>query len=867
MKLLDRIRIKRNPRLIEYIKKPSDELIKYAISCGYIIGYPDLENFSELCTHEYFLEKFKKDATFLEKLKEIGFSIDLKPIYKIVFDSNPTQLLNFYNYKIFNNIDYVSSIIDIEIIYMYIIENYRNDEIPQEVLNNKKIISTEENIIQRSNIESIINFLEKAKTISNNIIRLLEKKILESPMEYFYRLDSIINLLENEKKDFSKDFYTKYKTSIIDKPIYTDDMPFYLKMDREYIESFLIQNPKTDSIVLHYSLSATTEEKIISKIREEHIIFETIPKIYLLYEDIYFEIIKNNNKVSNIIEITKSNWSVEKLHRLLEYTSYKYHEQTPKEFYEDTKYFMDELKKDFLIIRYAPSDMNLSIKEIAEIFELYINQKDVKINDSELLKTNPLVVLNELKEGNINIKDIDISKISYKKMINHELQKYETDNSETNSKFDNIDSFLYVSVNDIETIKKYVELKENNLLNYTIVFEYESWLFDSFLISDNINYFKTIKDKKDIYFDLGGDKLFDLEQIIKDDEFLDYSVQDIKKSDLSPFEKYLAVYDIVKNIKYYNNNSNGVEPGYIYYGAEPRNIYLILNNNYIVCAGYARLLETLLKRIGMDVTYLISSTEKKDETHSIVALKIKDEKYNLDGIYLSDPTMDNPMFFSIEKRNDYDGILFKLKDTPLKLDYKDAEMVDARHEKREQAIDKDTLLSAVMTVKKHIFKKISRPGELELILATRLISNEKRKQLEKELNDLKIGLYKSCLNKKISEVKTIKYSDYVAEILSYEISEHLAKYNDVNLWYTHLFDDFTIGFRKKENYTEEQSNYINDDNNINNDESVYYTKKIVISPDSTINDVLNDLDFTLKELKQLGIIDAEVNENKNTLHN
>ena len=678
-------------------------------------------------------------------------------------------------------------------------------------------------------------------------------------MDYFYNLNTIIGLLEKNEKDFSKEFYTKYKESIIDKPIYTDNMPFYLKIDQEYIERFLIQNPKTDSIELYYYLSASAKEKIISKIREEHIIFETIPKIYLLYEDIYFEIIKNNNKVSNIIEITKSHWSVEKLHRLLEYTSYKYHEQTPKEFYEDTKYFMDELKKDFSIIRYAPSDLNLSLKEITEIFELYANQKDVKINDSELLKTNPFVVINELKEGNINIKDIDISKIKYKEIIDHELQKYESNDSKTDSKFDNIDNYLYIPANDIETIKKYVELKENNLLNYTIVFKTMYIHYNTSLISDNINYFKTIKDKKNIYFSFDGEKLLSLDQIIKDDEFLDYCVQNIKNSDMSPFEKYLAIYDIVKNFKQYKKSPDDRVL------QESRNLYMILNNNYMVCAGYARLLETLLKRIGIDATFLISSTNRDDIQHAIVALKIKDEKYNLDGVYLSDPTDDNPQITSIREVNHYHGVLFRLKDTPLKEDYKDAETVDTQH--REQAIDKDTLLSAVMTVKKRIFKNLSHAEELELTLATGLKTGKNKEQLEKELNDLKIGLYKSCLNKKISEVKTIKYSDYVAEILRHEISEHLAKYNDVDLWYTHLFDDFTIGFRKKENYTEEQSIYINDDNNINNDGSVYYTKKIVISPDSTINDVLSDLDFTLKELKQLGIIDAEVNENKNTLHN
>ena len=41
----------------------------------------------------------------------------------------------------------------------------------------------------------------------------------------------------------------------------------------------------------------------------------------------------------------------------------------------------------------------------------------------------------------------------------------------------------------------------------------------------------------------------------------------------------------------------------------------------------------ILKRIGIDATYLISPTYRDDIQHAIVALKIKDEKYNLDGIY------------------------------------------------------------------------------------------------------------------------------------------------------------------------------------------------------------------------------------------
>ena len=75
--------------------------------------------------------------------------------------------------------------------------------------------------------------------------------------------------------------------------------------------------------------------------------------------------------------------------------------------------------------------------------------------------------------------------------------------------------------------------------------------------------------------------------------------------------------------------------------------------------------------LKFDRAFLISSTNRDDIQHAIVALKIKDEKYNLDGVYLSDPTDDNPQITSIREVNHYHGVLFRLKDTPLKEDYKD----------------------------------------------------------------------------------------------------------------------------------------------------------------------------------------------------
>ena len=335
MKLIDKFKIKRNPQAIELsIKNPSSELIEYAIKCGYKIGWLEIEKFKTFCSNKYFLEKFKKDENFLELLKKADISIDLKSIYEVVFENNSDEFLNFYKNSIIKNFKYFSTIIDTEILYNFIIKNFNKKELPQEFFNNSNITSIEENIIINGSIQSIITFLESTTIISNKIITLLENKILNNPTDYFNKLNMIIKILETKKESFSKDFYNEYKKIMIKNPIYTDDIPEFLSEDQEYYETYLIHNPKPDCIDKFKTTNISPNaRKIISNIiKEKHIIFDTIPNNYLGCEDIYLEIIKNNNKVSNINDII-TNWNSEKLRRLLEYTSYKFNENTPKFFY------------------------------------------------------------------------------------------------------------------------------------------------------------------------------------------------------------------------------------------------------------------------------------------------------------------------------------------------------------------------------------------------------------------------------------------------------------------------------------------------------------------------------------------------------
>lgn len=133
------------------------------------------------------------------------------------------------------------------------------------------------------------------------------------------------------------------------------------------------------------------------------------------------------------------------------------------------------------------------------------------------------------------------------------------------------------------------------------------------------------------------------EEYQKEDAFLEELVQDIKNSKLSPFERYIAVYNIVKQFKPYKENYED--------GDQSRSLKNILYNDYIVCVGFARLLEDLVRRVGIsakkisiDVALLNKDEEMFDYAgHARVLVYLKDPKYGIDGYYIADPTWDNNM--------------------------------------------------------------------------------------------------------------------------------------------------------------------------------------------------------------------------------
>jgi len=151
---------------------------------------------------------------------------------------------------------------------------------------------------------------------------------------------------------------------------------------------------------------------------------------------------------------------------------------------------------------------------------------------------------------------------------------------------------------------------------------------------------------------------YTIEEYIEIEERLNNLIKPIQESNLSPYEKYLAVYNIVKNFKPYKDNPDNPKLS--------RDLKYILkpDNEYIVCVGYTELFEVLLKKIGIQSTsilvrvdtsydegFTMECVETKLEWHRRIIVKIDDDKYQIHGIYLSDPTWDNSQKYDLYNNN------------------------------------------------------------------------------------------------------------------------------------------------------------------------------------------------------------------------
>lgn len=226
------------------------------------------------------------------------------------------------------------------------------------------------------------------------------------------------------------------------------------------------------------------------------------------------------------------------------------------------------------------------------------------------------------------------------KFDNFEMFKININNSIVEVIIDNNDITLDFDRYNINNIKLIYEFFKSKKYNIDGVF---------FKVMDNVKHLR--------YYDLDYDfldKLFSETNInikISKEEVINYSQyktfaknikiykEKIKNSDMSPVEKLLFAYDILKTFKYKETTSNDL--------SNSRVSYKVFNTGEIVCAGYTAILNEILSDMDDNLNvsdFFVRCLDKDNkwvESHSRSMVRIDDEKYNIHGIFALDVTWDS----------------------------------------------------------------------------------------------------------------------------------------------------------------------------------------------------------------------------------
>lgn len=243
--------------------------------------------------------------------------------------------------------------------------------------------------------------------------------------------------------------------------------------------------------------------------------------------------------------------------------------------------------------------------------------------------------------------------------------KYLNKNAKVNFSFDDYDNIF----------KCFNILRENEHSGLVIINVKEKNSFNNYLFShlDMIKSFDNVKVSLD-----NGD--YDLVTYMKyEKKLIDLILPAIN---LSPFEKYLYTYNVVKKFKTYKENKEDL--------TSSRDLYQILDNEYMVCVGYSHLLGDLLDKLGIEnydesvrvdlglegipnddrplpdyifdeKTGELKELQTEGGGHARRKVHLIDPKYEIDGYYFTDPTWDNDMEhdtynFALMTEEEYIGI-------------------------------------------------------------------------------------------------------------------------------------------------------------------------------------------------------------------
>ena len=773
MNIIQKLKISSNPNYIDTIQteKLTEELIMYAVSKGYkysqkkegrYIGFEKyiLHNLNNYPEYRYFL------------LEEFSFLL------------NNQEIRNFYVKHINEDFELLTRLLLVEPSFLDYYDNFKQN------LNEHQKIELYNLIIKLE-----INYTNLPENLKNNNqlgLMYLKKnfsniKIYKLYNDFSRNINEVFSIFMknyDKNKDYVGEIIELFSVNIL-KNIYMylelinklDDNFVYIEKLIEinpniinYLNKEIINNHKPDLVAI-----------IMDLIRKnKYILNEKTPKViiecFIFYRNYMLELFEKDFSLINLFSKC--------IDPLEFFNDSKLYDICKKNSYELTKDSPELLKYNFPLLIDALKNSTIKLEDIdlRKFLNFPVNYL-IQIVDVAVLHNTENEIINEMKEKIVNNYYIKEGQRISVKDYNNAFDVINALPKDVTNIYIN-DKYILVDVNKIiEKIKK-----SGRKLNIILPFKNEK--------AYETNFLKSISDKDMVMFESkGGISILTANELLKIDETLDLIVKEFKDSNLSQYEKYVAIYNIVKGIKkykFYNGNEEEDREA----PDQSRNIYLLMQNDFIVCAGYANLLENLLNRVGIPAKR-VDSTQNM---HALAYVNIVDKKYGIDGYFKCDITNDNcndilndgyyyihenpgsPLFstdaddifksFKILKRPTYlseVGVydLFENLDPEFYENFKDKElteeiknMIKLQIEKKSKTtIPTEKLLDAIMQVKQYVY------GEQ--------LSEE---DLRKEKN---MFLLNNRLNKKFQSISLVGYNDDIKEKEKILLQETIPYYLDL----------------------------------------------------------------------------------------
>lgn len=415
-------------------------------------------------------------------------------------------------------------------------------------------------------------------------------EILDINLDEVWTIQSIIDKLEEleiSNITIANDIIINYPDKIV-KIIKTDkEHPFIVKNGILYInEDYFLEHSQEIHDLITFLCSKT--------------------------KDSGFEISNKELIPENIIETALQNENIDKLYLVAANSSLK---EKP----EEQQYILTE-------------ENYKKIKSAQHHLSIYTSNVEDKLKDN----FDPIIGFNSTKKliGSYTYEDLQDNK--FKLSLNRPISTKELQNF----KYINPSKEIIIESENNETIEKILKAILSSQLNNKIIIK----------VKDKEKFNQSNMFKNSTYEDLNifihySTQTIPLGLYKKTEQTMYTFLSPIKDKDYSPFEKFIYVYNMTKRFKKYKevDENNNLDIKF-----QSRNLHEILFNNYMVCVGYAEMFIDFLNKIGIHATEeSISVAVNKEgeelatDGHARVISHIVDQKYNIDGYYVSDPTWDN----------------------------------------------------------------------------------------------------------------------------------------------------------------------------------------------------------------------------------